>query len=418
VAGLAIGLAAHTRFEGWFLFLPLFGWTTIKAVRGHLVEPSRASASNTNPKCQRGVKDAVPRWRFGLISAAVRPIGKPIGGVLLSIAIAPLLILVVNVTLLRDLPRWELGNFERVGYVAQWWQAKCYTAQAPAAHAPEQVAIDAAANFPQSPAPLAGAAPASDARMAVSKMFQLYGNALRRGFGALFGLAWIVGFVVNRQRLFRADHAILFLLAAVIGAAAWFHLWYGQATSSRYFLAIVILACPCSALGACYVYERLLGLFNFRFTAHWHQAALKIAFMVTVLASGVAESIADQHDGRTRDAALGRWLLAEFGPQSAIATIGSMPVVGFYAQTTPKVLLPGDIEALRHHVDAVIAVEREKERGSMLAMIDCLRDRGYQKVDLGRLPDGYGWNDLVVLKYGRTPMADRELAAGERRPVE
>src|SRR5262249_40062715 len=98
-------------------------------------------------------------------------------------------------------------------------------------------------------------------KMPVSRMAQLYSNALRRGFGALFGLLWLVGIVVGHRRLFRADHVILFLVAACVACAAWIHLWYGQATSSRYFLAIVLLACPCSSIGAIWAYDRLITLF-------------------------------------------------------------------------------------------------------------------------------------------------------------
>ena len=48
--------------------------------------------------------------------------------------------------------------------------------------------------------------------------------------------------LVNPQILGNAgmDKGAVFV-ATCIAAAAWIHLWYGQATSSRYFLAIVLL---------------------------------------------------------------------------------------------------------------------------------------------------------------------------------
>lgn len=385
IAGLAIALAAHTRFEGWFLYLPLAAWSVARMVRGEAA----------------GVA-----WR------------RIAAGVLLCVVVSPLLVVLINVTLLRGLPRWELGNFERLDYVAQWLEATWSTASSPTGPAPEVNASDdrlspgertpsrgakgdKQATPLQATAPIQPSAEDPTVRMPVARMARLYGNALRRGFGALFGLAWLVGIVVGRRRLLRADHAILFLVAACVAAAAWIHLWYGQATSSRYFLAIVLLACPCSATGGLWVCERLAAVPSGLQSIRWRQLAATAAVVLATVAAGVGESLADRHDGRSREAELGRWLLAEFGPKSRLATCGPMPRIGFYAQTTPSVLSSADAASIdlrgEPRFDAVVALRSNANEPWLEPLVDRMRKSGYRTVDFRQLPGGYKWTDLVVL---------------------
>jgi hypothetical protein len=405
IAGVAITAAAHTRFEGWFLYIPLVAWSL-----GRLARTRRDGTAG------------VTRGRIA-------------GGVLLSMAISPLAVVLVNVTLLRGLPRWELGNFERLSYAAQWFEATwsataSATGRSPQVSAPEgrlslrettpsRVANDDEPKeslvAPSQPRLHLSAAELTE-RMPVSRMALLYGNALRRGFGSLFGLAWLVGIVVGRRRLFRADHAILFVVAACVAAAAWIHLWYGQATSSRYFLAIVLLACPCSAIGGLWVYDRLLALPTGLQNARWCRPAATAAVILITAGAGVGESLADRHAGRSREAELGRWLLAEFGPKSRIATVGPMPRIGFYAQTAPTVLSPAEAismdPAVYERFDTLVAARCGANEPWLEPMVDLMRSRGYQTVESRRLPAGYKWTDLVLLI--RDPAAAGDIARDER----
>jgi hypothetical protein len=389
LAGLAIATAAHTRFEGWFLYLPLAGWSCWRLVLA---------------RRDGGFSSGEP-WR------------RAVAGMLLCIAVSPALVVLVNVTLLRDLSRWELGNFERLDYVAQWLRAAW---SAPTSPPPQTNASDGGLSLRER-TPIHGAKgdervatpphAETTVRMPVSRMTRLYGNALRRGFGALFGILWLVGIIVGRRRLFRADHAILFVVAACIGAAAWIHLWYGQATSSRYFLAIVLLACPCSAIGGLWVYDRLLGLVGGLQTVRWRRPVATVAIVLATVAAGVGESLADRHDGRLREAVLGRWVLAELGPASRLATVGPMPRVGFHARTTPTVLSPAEValmavapgDSYRNNMfDVVVAYRGGASEPWLEPLIARACGSGYQAIDGRRLPPGYNWTDLVLLV--RRPM--------------
>ncbi|HVA51716.1 MAG TPA: glycosyltransferase family 39 protein, partial [Pirellulales bacterium] len=357
-AGISIALAVHTRFEGWFLYLPLVGWTAC------------------------GVRAACPRSR-------------KLAGLLLALAMCPTLIVLVNATALRQHDRWELGNFDRLQYVMLWWKA---------AWGPERVAdgtIVSGTDAGETPTLGADAGGTPPARMPAKKMLVLYGNAFRRGFGAIFGIAWLIGFATARRRLLRADYAVLFFVAGCVAAAAWVHLWYAQATSSRYFLTIVLLALPCSATGWLWGYDRLAHLAARAFQARWVGPAVTVAAIIATALAGVGESLADRHDGRSREAALGRWLLAEFGPASRIATLGPMPLVGFYAQTVTSVVGTNDADFFGPEPDApvqaIVAVRRGAAAGSVPDFVNAGNERGYRRVDPARLPTGHDWSDVVVL---------------------
>lgn len=247
--------------------------------------------------------------------------------------------------------------------------------------------------------------------MAATKLAILYGNTFRRGFGAIFGMAWLVGFATARRRLVKADYGLLFLVAGCVFAAAWVHCWYAQATSSRYFLTIVLLALPCSAIGWLWFYDRALGLAERFARSRWlRPAALATTVFATALA-GIGESLADQHDGRSRDAALGQWLLAELGPESRIATVGPMPLIGFYAGTRACTLSADNARTLEAapRPQAIVASRRRTTAGSIDDLVRAVAEQGYRRIDAAQLPAGYEWSDVVVL------VASTSVAGGERR---
>ncbi|HEX5444837.1 MAG TPA: glycosyltransferase family 39 protein, partial [Pirellulales bacterium] len=258
LAGLCIALAVHTRFEGWTLYLPLMGWTVCRPIA------RRAEAGHGG----RGYRK---------IGAGHEGRGyRAAGGCAAAVAVCPLLLLAINVTWLAGQPHWEWGNFRRLEYVALWSRATWNALQgedenrvvqnrvvqnrvvqngvvqnrdelAPAASS--QLVAPPAMNVSPSPEPVVSEPPL---RMSIVRTLWLYVNALRRGFGALLGISWMLGFLCCPRVWLRRDHLILFLVSGCVAAGAWVHLWYAQATSSRYFLSIVMLALPCAATGCCW----------------------------------------------------------------------------------------------------------------------------------------------------------------------
>ncbi|HJT34396.1 MAG TPA: glycosyltransferase family 39 protein, partial [Pirellulales bacterium] len=249
LSGLVIALAIHTRFEGWFLYLPLMGWSVCRQVAVRMEDglPGRLTRAG------RPGRPSSNAARGSALRAAA--------GCAAAVAVCPLLLLAVNLTWLAGQPRWELGNFNRLEYVALWTQAVWQAVRGDGHDGARATAVDSSPSAAAvSTAPAALAAPVQTLpapvmmpqRMGASRALWIFVNTLRRGFGVLFGLCWLAGFACRPRLWLRRDHMVLFLVAGCVAAGTWVHLWYAQATSSRYFLAIVVLAAPCAAMGCCW----------------------------------------------------------------------------------------------------------------------------------------------------------------------
>lgn len=393
LSGLCIALALHTRFEGWTLYLPLIGWSVCRQV-------ARARAERRD--YQRMVRAAA--------------------GCAAAVALCPLLLLAINLTWLANQPRWEWGNFKRLEYVVLWSQATWAAIHGERRRTDEQTPGPApGAEQPTAATALAAPPPTSleaSPRMSLARTLWMFVNALRRGFGALFGLGWILGFACCPRLWIRRDHLVLFVVAGCIGAGAWIHLWYAQATSSRYFLCIVLLASPCAAMGCCRAYRWLERAANRLLAASqlvrstntvvrrepWQNASPRAIALATLalltLTANATELLAGQHPGRRREAALGRWILNEFGPDQQISTPKPLGLVGFYAQANTRALAlePAAMDG----ADLAVALPYVAKPHEIRKFTELARRRGLKPVDHRRLPSGYDWGGVVVLARVKT----------------
>lgn len=373
-AGAAATMALHTRFEGWFLYLPLVWWSACRC--WSLAQGRR----------------------------------KVVWGALLAFAICPAILLLTNVSLLRNSPRWELGNFSRLEYVALWYQSvvKNYAGSQPDVSAPESP-VAALVLSPQ-PAPAAAAplappverADITMPRMPARKTAMVFLNALRRGIGGLFAISWLVGFVYWRRIWLRRDQLVLFVMALCIGSAIWIHLWYAQATSSRYFLTIDILASACAALGWLKLCEwASWGVERLGRSRMAARAALAAGVILTI-GVGCGEAFTNPYTGRQRDAALGRWLKERSDARPRLAAGSSMQLVEHYASAVAR-LLPADraaaVKLIAEWQPAfVVASEREAPAGSLEPLIAAAGPLGFERVHDAHLPSGFNWNDVIILQ--------------------
>jgi hypothetical protein len=387
-AGAAIAIAIQTRFEGWFLYLPLAWWSVCRC----LVQP------------------------HARLRAAV--------GCVTALAMSPLLVVAVNVTLLARQPTWEWGNFNRLQYVALWSQASWQAMIGPSATTRGTGGGNGTTKFSSGSAPaartsmpaaLAATVPAEPPRhLAPGKLAWLFVNNLRRGFGVLFELLWLTGFCCRPRLWLRRDHLVLWLLAGCVAAGIWVHLWYAQATSSRYYLAIVLLAFPCAAMGWCWLCGRLAWLAvgaarcggrNLQRRRAW-AVAMVFAILVTG-GAGLTEALIAHRGGRQREAALGRWILAERGPGQHILTARPAVLVGYYAQATasPATGDAPESAAASAQADLAIAFRHSASAAEISRFVSRSRGAGLLPVDSRRLPSGFDWSDVIVLEKASTPKA-------------
>jgi hypothetical protein len=385
-AGTAITMALHTRFEGWCLYLPLAWWSVGCAL--------------------------ARRNRLRAVAARVG----------LSLAVCPMLIVLVNVTWLAGETRWELGNFSRLEYVALWLRATTgrtadgaqgtIPAEPPKLPAVSSPALAAAAietTPPAMPMTLAGDTAATE-RLSNGRLLISFGNALRRGIGGLFGLLWLIGFFAAPRIWFQRDQVVLFLVAALVMAGIWIHLWYAQATSSRYFLTLVLIAAPCAASGAQRLAQflkspRLVGRWGRTLTDSDSSSGYRLALAATLLSltvGGMLEALADRHGERRRQAALGHWLLNEYGPGRRLLTTSEMGILAFYARGSAVSVSPqldaGPRLLSSWRPDLAIFSQRGTSRRQLREIVEVATRFGYKPLDHGRLPPHYDWTDLVVLE--------------------
>lgn len=382
-AGAAITLALNTRFEGWFLYLPLAWWTA---------------------------------WRYFALD---RGRGRLASGAILAAAACPALLLAANLTYFSRLPHWELGHFGRLEYVALWCDSAIQGLSSKARI--EAGAGQAADSTPQSiataPAFASRANPPSDGaaapaplnapirRMSTSKTAVVFFNTLRRGIGGIFGVCWLVGFLSRPRFWLRGEHLALFALAGCVAAGIWIHLWYAQATSSRYFLSIVILASGCAAVGCLQIEGWLSRKLSQAGLSTVQRRTALAAGLLVVCVLGLGEGLYTTYPGRQRDAAIGRWLKSRLGAERRIATSGPMELVDYYAAASARSLASDHAAALEQldewRPGAAVLSRRALAPDELKQIVAGARELGFSPVAGGQLPRGYDWTDLVVLEHGR-----------------
>lgn len=394
-AGAAITLALNTRFEGWFLYLPLGWWTA---------------------------------WRYCALTSGK---GRLVLGATLALAVCPLTLVAANVTFLSRLPRWEYGHFGRLEYVTLWCQSTVkelsWDRSAPQATGVPTAVI---ARSPAQPTPQQEVARspaqsniARNTRMSAGKTAIVFLNTMRRGIGGIFGLCWIIGFLSHPRLWFRRDHLAMFLTAACIAGGIWVHLWYAQATSSRYFLSIVILASGCSAWGCLQAHDWLRQTATRVGLSPSRQRFAQAFCLLAIGALGVGEGLYTQYPGRERDAAVGKWLKNRLGAERRLATSGPMELVDHYAEAAARSLPCEAAPALEQLAEwrpgAVVLSRRALAPDELDRLVAGARDLGFSPVASAQMPAGYDWKDLVVLECqsangGITEAARPDLARRER----
>ena len=331
-ASCASLLAVLTRFEGLFLLFPALGWSL---------------------------------WRIWYSPESRRGIGM---GLLISGACIPLVLVVVNFTLLRDHTRFELFGIAPAVRLEHFVEA-VFGGSAPAV-------------------PVAGGQEAS--RMSMPTMTWVYLDGMQRGLSPFFALLMFGGIWTWRRLWVRIDHQPIFWLGVAVSGGAWIHLWQTQEISSRYALSIVVLGSGFAALELVSL-ARMLARLTKRLAV---QAAVRPSagwilggLLVLLGIFGWADALSSHYGSRQARASVGRTIRQRFGPASRIVGSTELKSLVSYYASASYMSLPGTADDSEfaefvgsEHPDAVVLAAHRKDAMRRSALITVSKRMGYEEV--------------------------------------
>jgi hypothetical protein len=377
-AGLALTLAVHTRTEGWLLVIPLAGW-------------------------------GLCRWPRALSERR-----HLILGILLSLAVIPAAVTLLNFTWLREYPRWEFVRPIHFVTAVEWWNSQTGM-QLPVpcpevvptgrVHIPQSDESAAASELaakkktPQEKPAAASIAPSVKPPQPFSsivvpaalppemttpswKLTLRLLEGLAKSCTWVGGLLLLIGLTRGWRILIRPEHlALLGLTAALLlvtrirsGIAGF---------DQRYFMPIVILSIPWMAWGldCVLVLTRQLPVCRKMGPSRGSRILAGILIATAVLCSFVDGPISTPAYMR-KHADLGRWIHRHVGPEPSItANFDEMALDAYYAN--------GHVAAIVWPRDCLL-----------VPMPTALTER---------------WSDVVVLWNDDDNIAPQYFAAIERR---
>ncbi len=317
LAGASTTLAMLTRFEGLFLLFPLVIWSVV-------------------------------RWM-----ALRQQRGRLAIGAVLCTTAFPLLLIVVNLWLLHDHPRFEAFRSEPLDRVGQW--------------------LTSLSGSTTQAAP--GVPPLAVPRIEMESLPLLFMSTMLRGLTPVFGLAFIVGYLAFRPTWDRRDHLPLALFAISVAIGVWIHLWFAHQGSSRYALSIVIISTRCAALGL---------LFSAQWAANaarrlgWGRRLVSLVPLSVVLlfiCFGCVEALRHHDDSRLARAELGRWIERHYGSQAVVLCTDDMTyLIGYYQYGQARLVVTGtDPDTLVAAIDRmqpqVVALSRDRLPAEAVAAV-------------------------------------------------
>jgi Dolichyl-phosphate-mannose-protein mannosyltransferase len=319
VAGVALALALHTRIEGWFLLAPLAAWGAV---------------------CWWRVPAA--RMRLAL-------------GVLLCLAMTPLLVVALNVTVLARHSQWEFGRLTPFALVAHWVHPVTAPPQspanAPASAAPTLVAAPTVepSHPAAAPAPVAVADAASvDSGNSEAPNPEKLGRAflIRRylfdfvhTLGVPYLVLTLIGFWSLRARFRDPRFSLLPIWTVATLIAIWVQLAHAGEMNGRYFLTLAFIDAGITAAGLMAVIAWLQAV-----VAQWSPERTNRLLAVALapaclLAAGWVQSFTTRHTSRHREAKLGLWAKAHTGPSHrAVSDFQAVRPAYFAAGYLPEVV--------------------------------------------------------------------------------
>ena len=401
LAGLAVALALHTRFEGWFLLAPLAGWSLVRFCslhRGRLkLSLGLAAHAAVYPAVFGGVAmlsgqgdgSFDEQHRFRMVQEFVAAADGDPGG---------------------DEARGPTLELRPVAYHGGW-------AGVPAAALTSF--DDAEANQRASTAET----PPLTRWRAAYILQKTIARALSPGFAVLM----LLGAVVRWRVLLRGDVLPLAGFALAVTAGAWVHLWKAGESSDRYFLSIVILALPLAVFGATRIGQWFAAIsLRRRPRADMAPSVLlaerrAVAVMVVLLACGAAgwaDALTFKDQGRIERADLGRWVRENLGSGRQIVGSHQWASMSYFAQGDYR-LIP-ETPAGRKNIGLVAFLQRRQPDVVVLSrmwtppqqvsrVLQARRQLGLQLVPAEYLPDSCRQMVIVLVRPPAVSTARRPV---------
>ena len=383
LGGLAMALAVHTRSEGWLLLGPLLIWMALNA------------------------------W-------SRRPeVGKLICGTGLWLAMTPLLILVINLTLLRGESEWQWGRLTHFQLGWQWMQSAFEPTPTPVP--PTSLTTASVSMLPSSmqmtiPKPAATALPKPqttplpavrpESMVSVSEPLA-FGYRLRKFFHAWirmfepvnFVLA-VIGLLTALQRFWRREFWVLIVFSLTVLAAVWVLFGTLGVISSRYFLPTYLVLVPFAGIGLwtalAWWSRQVLRLSGSR----WLRRTVVPCAIAIGISLGWLDAFTTWHETREAEASMATYLKSEI-PKIRSVTVDLHAVrVGYHLLDDVPHITP---EAIAHGVNQTIC-KRESHcpDGKDVVILSCHR---FPKEKVDALQEEAIAAGLSPVDYEAPPMA-------------
>ena len=287
--GVALILACLTRTEGWLLLVPLLLW---------------------------------PAGRF--LAAGGKDRLRLAGGTALSLAMIPLLLAAVNLTLLQNHPRWEFGYNRCMAHAVKLVGKLDHRADTKAA------AIGQESQSTVTPETVTKIEPRHG--FPIWDVLELARKVVGRLFKA-FTYAYcplaVIGLWCWRRVFFRPEHQAIFtmnvLLMVAIGVR---HSLDG--IDIRYYLPIVIVSTPFMALG---LLQAVQWVGRRDATKTSRPVAVGVGLLGIIAVVGSFSVMPSSRAAMYEHAELGMWILEQFGPrQKIVGSYEKQSLIEYYAR--------------------------------------------------------------------------------------
>lgn len=381
LAGCSLTLAIHTRSEAWFLVIPILLWTL---------------------------------GRFWFASGyRVRLCF----GTLLLLAIIPVSITAVNLTVLKASPQWGIFRPSHAQQLTILYQKTKTRLEEYRATKSDKVTPPATGkpnkNITKKPDPKPPAKKVAEKTSPPSFAMDGLRRALLRAvksYSYLYGICALIGLCAWRGRRRFALHA-MFLMAVPLFALVWYKSCSSD-VSPRYFLPIVFISFPIITIGLLWVTQKLATQFSNANENDNEKTYPKkplyclTGVMIFTLIIGCFGTVWGTSRLEQKECELGKWILKNYGKNQRIYCVNRKSrIVGWYAKTklhsalwypiygpnkniTSQHRLPALFHKTKPHL--VLCWKNHRRPEEMPSLFETLEENnyyGYQVIETGVLDE-------------------------------